>query len=440
MSDVLLLSGSIPALAAALDLASVGIRVRVAPGIEPQIPTEPVRDLEDGTIAGFLGELAEPLAEGGEAWTAALPSTSRPAPVALRAKDGSWKPQPQPAVWGIPAVPLATDCINLLGSGTAFRAYLDRLKPVLTIGKEENLAKLVDSRFGARVRELLVEPVVFERLGVPAAEVNVGLIAPGLNEALTRAGSLSGAALVYSERYVARETHVQPAAGWAELGRALFDRLMLFGASRLDSPLTSVEAVNDGKAWAAKSEAGYTHVFDALVLDGLSDLPGSGEVTSEIAALSRGRVRLYAEIGIEPPKTADESGDSRDTLELCEDSQGSTWSVRVHQTEDARWRALLGSASVEQSQLVSAGAEPTQILEHLGYVPTDEPPKVRYVTAPYTTHAEAEASRLSLESWHNANPAVLLTGTEYFGGELAPALADARDHAVSLRRRLTGIA
>jgi hypothetical protein len=39
-----------------------------------------------------------------------------------------------------------------------WRAYLDRLRPPLTIGRERSLGALVRSRMGARLRDRLVAP------------------------------------------------------------------------------------------------------------------------------------------------------------------------------------------------------------------------------------------------------------------------------------------
>lgn len=439
MSGVLLLSGTVPALAAALDLASVGIRVRIAAGVAPEVPKSAVRDVE-GVLSEFLLELSAPLADGGTEEVGMRPTASAPEPISLRAKDGTWKPQPELSVWGIPAVPLATDCMNLVGAGTAMRAYLDRLKPVLTIGKQDNLAKLVDSRLGTRARQLLVEPIIFERTGRAASEVDVGFIAPGLNEALTRAGSLSGAALIYHERYVARETIVAPADGWIEFGQALLDRLMLFGADRLEHPLVSLESTGAGDEWTATSEAGDGYVFDAVVLSSGVNIPGSEALDAEIVALQSKQARVYAEIGIEDPETTASRQDFRDTVELCEDSQGSTWSVRVQNRAQGGWVAVLRSNAFEREQLAHDDDVIKEIIEQLGYVPTAAPVTSLRAAAPYTTRAEAEAADGVLSAWHESNPRVLLSGPEYFGDELAPALASAREHAVSLRRRLTGIA
>src|SRR5690606_15064284 len=134
-------------------------------------------------------------------------------------------PQSHPTVLGIPTVPLAAENLRLLGSGGATRAYMDRVTPLLTVGKTRSLGVLVNRRLGRKARERLVEPQVRERFGVAADDVDVAVAAPGLNEALSRAGSLSAAALAYLERFEASETMIEPADGWDALVRATLGRL-----------------------------------------------------------------------------------------------------------------------------------------------------------------------------------------------------------------------
>ena len=104
-------------------------------------------------------------------------------------------PLPKAGVLGIPGSPLATDVRRVLGGGGAWRAYLDRLIPVLKIGREHSLGELVRKRMGRRVLERLVEPVASGVYSASALDLEVDVVAPGLNGALTTTGSLSGAVL-----------------------------------------------------------------------------------------------------------------------------------------------------------------------------------------------------------------------------------------------------
>ncbi|AYG03669.1 protoporphyrinogen oxidase [Gryllotalpicola protaetiae] len=102
-------------------------------------------------------------------------------------------PTPKGGLLGIPSVPLATDVIEAIGWGGALRAYLDRLIPPLKIGQERNLGRLVERRMGRAVLENLVAPVTTGVYSASPDQLDVAVVAPGLNQALTRRGSLSGA-------------------------------------------------------------------------------------------------------------------------------------------------------------------------------------------------------------------------------------------------------
>lgn len=134
-----------------------------------------------GHVAELIDELqltdhvAEPLKTG--AWLQ-LPDRAVPAPAA--------------GLLGIPSSPLATDVIAAVGWGGAFRAYLDRLMPVLKIGEERNLGRLVRRRMGAAVLDGLVAPVTTGVYSASPDDLDVAAVAPGLSQAITRTGSLSG--------------------------------------------------------------------------------------------------------------------------------------------------------------------------------------------------------------------------------------------------------
>jgi oxygen-dependent protoporphyrinogen oxidase len=125
---------------------------------------------------GLADEVVQPLAAG--AWLQ-LPGRAVPAPKA--------------GLLGIPSSPLAEDVIAAIGWRGAWRAYLDRLMPVMKMGKETNLGAMVRRRMGQAVLDDLVAPVTSGVYGVAPDDIDVEAAAPGLNKALTQAGSLSGA-------------------------------------------------------------------------------------------------------------------------------------------------------------------------------------------------------------------------------------------------------
>lgn len=461
-----MLGGGVAALAAALDLAQVGVGVRFAAD-RRWAPEGEVRD-PGGDVAALLGELAAPIAQGGVPEPDAVAVLTPPAQTLLVGASGVLAPQPVPAVWGIPAVPLSSDCIELLGSRGSFRAYLDRLKPVLTIGKEENLAKLVDSRLGKATRELLVEPFVRERFGVAASEAEVSIVAPGLNEGLTRAGSLSGGVLQHVERHVARETVIAPGGGWERLVEILLDRLALYGATPFDATVARIDPDDadgdDAAGWIVTDDTGRQHRFDGIITDPasvsgpLSDTAGDGdqtEIAEAIAALGDGKSRVYAEFGIEAPVLPEFPERPREThdgdpgelfdldavsaLRLVSGDGGETWAVRATQHADASWTAEL-SGPAEAGRGLGSPAEMARMLDAAGLIPLAGEPSVRRGPAPFATHAERDARAAAVRRWELDHPDMLACGETVHGGELGDAIADAREQSVRLRRRLTGIA
>lgn len=134
---------------------------------------------------GAVAELAEQLGLGDDL------VDPEPGGAWLRLADRS-VPLPKRTLLGIPSVPLAQDVIAVLGWRGALRAYLDRLMPVLKVGKDERLGPLVERRMGTAVLERLVAPISGGVYSSNARDLDVAVVAPGLNEAMTRAGSLSG--------------------------------------------------------------------------------------------------------------------------------------------------------------------------------------------------------------------------------------------------------
>ena len=102
---------------------------------------------------------------------------------------------PKTGVLGIPGSPLADDVRRAIGTAGAWRAWVDRIMPVLKIGREHSLGELVEKRMGTRVLERLVEPVAGGVYSAAAKDLEIDVVAPGLNSALTVTGSLSGAVL-----------------------------------------------------------------------------------------------------------------------------------------------------------------------------------------------------------------------------------------------------
>ncbi|MGB4137939.1 MAG: FAD-dependent oxidoreductase, partial [Microbacterium sp.] len=180
--------------------------------------------------------------EGGGAWLDGIPGVGA-------------APLPTGGLLGIPENPFQDDVRRILGTGGVWRAYLDRLRPPLTIGHEKSLGKLVARRMGEKVRDRLVAPVTAGVYSAHPDDVDVEAAAPGLSAALTTAGSLSGAvAMLRGERAKAGA----PGAAVEGLDGGMG---MLVDALRTDLETLGVEIrtgvraeslVRDGASWAVR--------------------------------------------------------------------------------------------------------------------------------------------------------------------------------------------
>ncbi|MBW9109240.1 protoporphyrinogen/coproporphyrinogen oxidase [Microbacterium ureisolvens] len=106
---------------------------------------------------------------------------------------GAAAPLPAEQVLGIPANPWDESVRRIIGWDGTWRAYVDRLRPPLTIGAQRSLGRLVHGRMGDKVLDRLVAPLTIDRFGLDPVDVDVDIAAPGLSNALTRTGWLGGA-------------------------------------------------------------------------------------------------------------------------------------------------------------------------------------------------------------------------------------------------------
>jgi len=265
---IAVVGGGIAGLVAAKECAAVGMRVTVFEAAE-QAGGVVRRGEADGIVfdAG-----AESFATRGGHVRALLEDLGLTERIVDPAPGGAWlagipgvgaAPLPKGGILGIPENPFADDVRRIIGWPGAWRAYLDRVRPPLTIGHDRSLGHLVRSRMGARVLDRLVAPV---STGVHSAhpdDIDTDVAAPGLNAALTRTGSLSGAVAELRADAAAKAGATQdrrPGAavqgldgGMAVLVDALLERLALLGAEvRTGMPVTALD--RDGDAWTVRAE------------------------------------------------------------------------------------------------------------------------------------------------------------------------------------------
>ncbi|WP_323742827.1 MULTISPECIES: protoporphyrinogen/coproporphyrinogen oxidase [unclassified Rathayibacter] len=297
--DVAVVGGGVAGLAAAAECLRIGLRVVVLEAGE-QLGGS-VAELE---IAGMVLDAgAESFATRGGHVAAALAGlTLEGRPLAESIVEpragGSWLhlsggrsvPSPRAGILGIPGTPLAPDVMHAIGRRGAWRAWLDTLMPVLRIGRAHSLAELVRTRMGERVLEDLVAPVVSGVYSSRPQDIDVDAAAPGLNGAITRAGSLAGAVSALRANLPAGAAVRGLEGGMHRLVAALVERIdYLSGEIRTAAPVAAIESAEGGfvlrlaeeEALAARAVIVATSERDARAL--LAELaPGArGEETPE---------------------------------------------------------------------------------------------------------------------------------------------------------------
>ena len=203
-------------------------------------------------------------------------------------------PLPKAGLLGIPSSPLATDVVAAIGWGGAVRAYLDRLLPVLKIGQERKLGTLVRKRMGSKVLTELVSPVVTGVYSADPDDLDVDVVAPGLNAALTRLGSLSGAVGELRSAAKAGSAVGGIRGGMWRLPAALAADIAARGGTiRTDAAVASVTpwlAPDPEDVAAAAVEAAMADAVDEAALDGLAlagQLPAESDESAAEPAASR---------------------------------------------------------------------------------------------------------------------------------------------------------
>jgi oxygen-dependent protoporphyrinogen oxidase len=238
--DVVVVGGGVAGLVAALECAKLGLAVTVieraanAGGCVGRIELDGL-SLDSGaesfaTRGGAVAELVEALGLADE--------VVKPNPAGAwlvwggsRAGGGvQAAPLPKTGMLGIPANPLGEDVRAIIGWRGAIRAYGDRLMPILRIGRAHSLGRLVRQRMGAAVLDRLVTPISSGVYSADPNDLDLDLVAPGLNEAMTRTGSLSGGVGELVETRRAGGAVLGLRGGMHRLVDALVAELERFGA------------------------------------------------------------------------------------------------------------------------------------------------------------------------------------------------------------------
>lgn len=276
LRHVVVVGGGIGGLIAARECAKVGMRVTVLEAADQLGGALARADLDGVTVdsgaesyATRGGHVRKLIEELGLADRIVTPNPAGAWLVGVPGVDAA--PLPKGGILGIPANPFADDVRRIIGWGGAWRAYVDRLRPPLTIGQERSLGTLVAKRMGAKVRDLLVAPVTAGVYSADPDDVDTEVAAPGLNEALTRTGSLSGGVGQLLAERSDRATKAPGSAveglsgGMGGLVDALAADLAELGADlRVSAAVTAVARAADG--WKVEFRAGADEGADAATL------------------------------------------------------------------------------------------------------------------------------------------------------------------------------
>ena len=236
-ADVVVIGGGVAGMVAALECAKVGLRVALLErrdalgGCVGRIELDGLT-LDSGaesfaTRGGAVAELLQSLGLGDD--------IEKPNPagawLVMPGSNGTTDaaPLPRTGMLGIPANPLGDDVRRIIGWGGAVRAYADRLKPILRIGRYRSLGHLVRSRMGQAVLDRLVTPISAGVYSSDPDDLDLDVVAPGLNEAMTRMGSLSGGVGQLIEERRAGSAVLGLRGGMHRLVDALGGRLDRFG-------------------------------------------------------------------------------------------------------------------------------------------------------------------------------------------------------------------
>lgn len=202
--DVAVVSRDPAALVAAWECARIGLRVIVLELADTELGDAPSN--AGGVVAGLCSDVG-------------LPVTIQDPP---RGEEN---------IYGIPANPFSAAVRDVMGWRGAWRIYLDRLMPIMSVGNERSLHRLVRRRLGARALRLLVQPRLANDLGI-TNDVDVADLVPGLSEATTRVGSLTLGVIEMMAADPVAVQRVELAGGMLALRAALHERLDYFAVTR----------------------------------------------------------------------------------------------------------------------------------------------------------------------------------------------------------------
>lgn len=265
---VVVVGGGMAGIVAALECARLGLRVTLLEAeahLGGSLDRVTLGDIDVDAAADGYPSSAKTMARlVDEVGLADAAVAARNDALWLAAGPHGAAPAPAETVFGIPANPWALDVRRHIETRGAWRAYLDRVRPPLTVGRRRSLGELVASRMGERVRDRLVAPYALAVHGVAPEFIDVDVAAAGLNPALTRTGSLSGA--VAQTLRSGGGDRLAPRGGLFRLVDALAARLEDFDVEiRTGTPVTGLG--RDGETWLVELPAGDEPAGEPVAAD-----------------------------------------------------------------------------------------------------------------------------------------------------------------------------
>ncbi|WP_306231618.1 protoporphyrinogen oxidase [Agrococcus beijingensis] len=417
------------------------------------------------TRGGAVAELATELGLGDEI------VSPNPAGAWLQL-PGRAAPLPRATLLGIPSVPLAKDVIAVLGWGGALRAYADRLMPVLRIGSFDALGPLVRRRMGQKVLDRLVAPLAGGVYSADTDLLDIATVAPGLNNALTQAGSLSGAvAVVLEERAAGAATGRAGSAvqgirgGIHRLTAALAARAALHRAE-LRTGVRVESAAKTDTGWLVTTDAGSVAASSLVValperearrvladVDGFAPPPFAHSRDAQPLRDPEGEAGVTVELVtlVFPPGAIE--GDPRGTgVLVAADATGVQAKAMTHSTAKWPWlreaaagrevvRLSYGSgiAAPATEGLDDAAAAELALADARAILGLDLPQpvasaRVRWEQGQPSSIVGARARQQALRDAAAPHDTLLIVGAAVAGTGLAQVVPDARRASLEIRR------
>lgn len=437
--DVFVIGGSIPGAVVALECAKLGLKVTVLGELPASLP-DVIEDSADG-----LGWLIDALISDGQLDSSFQLVPEEPETQWVFSHTGLVQPVPAASILGIPSSPLSREVSDVVGTRAALRAYLDRLKPVLTIGKAHHLGELVAQRMGENIRDLLVSPLVMQRFGASPDQLDVAVAVPGLNEAITRTGSLSTGVLASLSADAKRQQRYRLAAHGEPLIRAIRDALAYWDVTVL--PDDTAEKHTEGLISHSRVTVLAGEPRDACVL-----LPPELTATVMLA------VRDVADYRMSLPNSVERNMLVRPGLvSIGSIDSGQRVSFSLRQITDdgvdvrvQSERAMVPMAELGQAQRrLQDGDVPRRVREFIGRTAGSDFVETESLGDPFLTHYDREfAPWLTLDETHaftgirsqlNELDGLRCVGSWLHAGKLSAAIDHAHDVALSVRRELLGL-